>query len=219
MSRADESNQTGICGRSDSEIGMDCFSAMGVCMRKILFGFLFLLGVPLAALAQPEYPDAEVFGGYSYLRANPDGFNLNGWNASVTGNITDWFGIEGDFSGHYGRPKDEFGSIPGFTIDHHAFMAGPKFAYRAGSITPFAHFLIGSARAGTRETGFGSTSDWALATVLGAGVDIDLSKSVAIRVAQADWLMTRFKTDSFYGNDRQNNFRFSAGIVLKLGSR
>jgi opacity protein-like surface antigen len=172
-------------------------------------------------MAQTEYPPVEIFGGYSYLRVNPDGLNLNGWNASVTGNITDWFGIEGDFSGHYGHPRDVFGSISDIKIDHHTFMVGPKLAYRAGSITPFAHFLIGTARAGSREFGFGfgSTSDWALATVIGAGVDIDISKSVAVRVAQADWLMTRFDTGNYYGNDRQNNFRFSAGIVLKLGSR
>lgn len=188
-------------------------------MRKILFSFLFLLAIPFAAMAQPEYPPAEVFGGYSYLRANPEGFNLNGWNASVAGNITDWFGIEGDFSGHYGHPKDEFGSIPDFNINQHTFMIGPKLAYRAGSITPFAHFLIGAARAGSHEVGFRSTSDWALSTVIGGGVDIDVSKSVAIRVAQADWLMTRFDTGDFFGNDRQNNFRFSAGIVLKLGTR
>jgi hypothetical protein len=188
-------------------------------MLKVLFGFLCLFVFSFAAVAQPAYAPAEIFGGYSYLRTNPDGFNLNGWNASVTGNITDWFGIEGDFSGQYGHPKDEFGSIPEFKIDHHTFMVGPKLSYRTGSITPFAHLLIGAARAGTREAGYGSTSDWALATVIGAGVDIDISKMVAIRVAQADWLMTRYDTDSYYRNERQNNFRFSAGIVLKLGSK
>ena len=72
-------------------------------MRKILLGSIFILVVPFAALAQPKYPAAEVFGGYSYLRAHPEDINLNGWNASVTGNVTDWFGVEGDFSGHYGQ--------------------------------------------------------------------------------------------------------------------
>jgi opacity protein-like surface antigen len=189
-------------------------------MHKILIGVIFILLVPFAAMAQPEYPPAEVFGGYSYLRANPDEFNLNGWNASATGNVTDWFGIEGDFSGHYGRPLDAFGRrIPGVHIDQHTFMVGPKLAYRAGSITPFAHFLIGAARAGTRDELFGNTSDWALTTVIGAGVDVNLSKSIAVRVAQADWLRTQFKVSPFEEDNHQNNFRFSAGIVFKLGSR
>lgn len=189
-------------------------------MRKILLGLSFLLALPFAAIAQPEYPKAEIFGGYSYLRANPDEFNLSGWNASVTGNVTDWFGIEGDFSGHYGHPLDVFGDrIPEVSIDQHTFMGGPKLAYRAGSITPFAHFLIGAARAGTRDVEFGNTSDWALATVIGAGVDINLSRSVAVRVAQADWLRTQFKVSNFPDENHQNNFRFSAGIVIKLGER
>ena len=189
-------------------------------MGKAKPAFLVLM-VPLAALAQPEYPPVEVFGGYSYLRANPEEFNLNGWNASVTGNVTDWFGIEGDFSGHYGHPKDEFGSIPEVNIDHYTFMVGPKLSYRAGSITPFGHFLIGAARASTKVEFLDRISDWALATVVGAGVDVNVSKSIALRVAQADWLMTRFETDPdyyyYYGHhERQNNFRFSAGIVFKL---
>jgi opacity protein-like surface antigen len=189
-------------------------------MHKILLGVFFALAVPFFAVAQPEYPPAEVFLGYSYLRANPEEFNLNGWNGSVTGNVTNWFGIEGDFSGHYGRFLDEFGRrIPGVHINEHTFMIGPRLAYRAGSITPFAHFLIGGARAGTRDVDFGNTEDWALATVIGAGVDINLSKSVAVRVAQADWLRTQFKVSNFPDENHQNNFRFSAGIVFKFGSR
>jgi len=188
-------------------------------MRKALFGLLLLLAVPFAAMAQPEYPPAEVFGGYSYFRANPEGFNLHGWNASVTGNITHWFGIEGDVSGHYGSPSDRFGTIPGIDIDQYNFLAGPRLAYRTGSITPFAHFLIGAARAGTHDEFFDdTTTDWALATVIGGGLDINVSRSLAIRVAQADWLMTRFDT-GYWGDDRQHNFRFSAGIIFKLGSK
>jgi len=190
-------------------------------MNRILLGTLLFLAIPFCALAQPDYPTVEIFGGYSYFRANPDEFNLHGWNASVTGNLTEWFGIEGDFSGHYGHPSDEFGSIPGIDIDHHTFMVGPKLSYRVGSIAPFGHFLIGAARASTRADFLGKTSDWAIATVVGAGLDINISPSIAVRVAQADWLMTRFETDPDYYDyydtrERQNNFRFSAGIVFKL---
>ena len=190
-------------------------------MYKILICVTFVLLAPFAAQAQPDYPPVEVFGGYSYFRTGPEEFNLNGWNASVTGNITDWFGIEWDLSGHYGHPLDSFGRrIPDLRINHHTFMAGPKLSYRAGSMTPFAHFLIGGARAGTIDDFYRDrTADWALVTVIGAGVDINLSKTVALRVAQADWMRTQFDTGPFPEDRRQNNFRFSAGIVLKLGSR
>lgn len=173
-------------------------------------------------MAQPEYPNVEIFGGYSFFRANPDGINLNGWEASVTGNITHYFGIEGNFGGHYGSPNIYGIDIPYADVTHHTFMVGPKLTYRSDRVAPFAHFLIGAARAGTGAFG-ASISDTALATVLGGGIDIHLNDSLAIRAFQADYLMTRFKTSPqifFSGFDeRQNNFRLSAGLVIKLGNR
>ncbi len=191
-------------------------------MQKALFVFSLMLLIPMAAMAQEEYPKAEVFGGYSYLRANPDGMNLHGWNASVTANVTDWFGVEGDFSGHYGSPSIYGFEIPYVDIDinSHTFMVGPKLTYRSGSVAPFAHFLIGAARAGTSAYGY-SLSDTAMAAAVGGGIDINLSESVAIRAIQADYLMTRFNVGSqvlFSGfDDRQDNLRISAGLVFKLG--
>jgi opacity protein-like surface antigen len=196
-------------------------------MRKIWFGVLLIFLIPLGAIAQEEYPKAEVFGGYSFYRANPEGFNLNGWNASVAGNLTSWFGLEGDFSGHYGSPEwDAYGyniPIPLVHVNSHTFMAGPKVTYRSGSIAPFAHFLIGGARASTSAFGV-SVSDSALAAAVGGGIDIKLSNSIAIRAIQADYLMTRYKATSTQifssgFDERQNNFRFSAGIVFRLGAR
>lgn len=187
-------------------------------MRRLLLAAILVLLIPLGALAQVEYPRAEVFGGYSYFKANPEGFNLNGWNASVTGNITSYFGIEGDFSGHYGKPKTNGFIIPGVDINAHSFMAGPKLSYRNDYVTPFAHFLIGLNRAGTNDSGI-AVSDIALATVIGGGLDINVSEHIAIRPFQADYLMTRFEVYGPDGiSDRQNNFRFSAGIVFKFGN-
>jgi len=154
-------------------------------MRKLLFFASLMLLVPMVALAQAEYPKAEVFGGYSYFRADPDEMNLHGWNASVTANLTEWFGVEGDFAGHYGSPSIYGFEIPYVDIDvkSHTFMVGPKLTYRSGSIAPFAHFLIGAARASTGAYGY-SLSDTALAAAMGGGIDINLSESVAIRAIQ-----------------------------------
>ena len=191
-------------------------------MRKLLFGVVLLMLIPLAAPAQSEYPKAEVFGGYSFFRANPDKVNLHGWNTSVTGNISNWFGVEGDFSGHYGSPRVFEFSVPFVDISSHTFMAGPRLSYRTDSVTPFAHFLVGAARASTGAFGV-TLSDTALATVLGGGIDLNINDRFAVRAIQADYVMTRFKTGSqlfFSGFDEhQNNFRLSAGIVIKLGNR
>jgi len=160
-------------------------------MRKILLGVFLVLLMPLAALAQDEYPRAEVFGGYSFFRANPDDLNLHGWNASVAGNITNWFGVEGSFSGHYGSPRVFGFSVPFVDVSSHTFMAGPKLTYRSERAAPFAHFLIGAARASTGAYGV-SITDSALATAIGGGIDINLNDTIAIRAIQADYLMTRF---------------------------
>ena len=183
-------------------------------MQKLIWTAVLALLIPMAAFAQPDYPKAEVFGGYSYFRANPERFNLNGWNASVTGNLTHWFGIEGDFSGHYGKPTYYGVPIEGIDIDSHTFMGGPRLSFRSGRATSFTHFLIGVARAGTSDFGY-STSDFALATVIGGGIDININKNIAVRPFQADYLMTRF--DPYNYGEYQNNFRFSAGIVFKFG--
>jgi len=189
-------------------------------MLRITAGALLFLLFPLSAMAQSDFPKAEVFGGYSYFRANPLGMNLHGWNASVTGNVTRYFGIEGDFSGHYGSPNVYGFTVPFVDVHSHAFMGGPKLSFRGGSATAFAHFLIGGANAGTSAFNV-SVSNTALAAAIGGGVDLNMNESIAIRVIQADYLMTRHDTSPqvFMSGfkERQNNFRFSAGIVFKLG--
>jgi len=48
------------------------------------------------------------------------------------------------------------------------------------------------------------------------GVDYKISEHFAIRPFQAEYFLTKF-TDG--GNNRQNNFRSSAGIVFRFGTR
>ena len=94
-------------------------------MKRVLSVICFVLFVCLSAMAQ-EYPKAEVFGGYSYFRADGGG-NLHGWNASVGGNLNSWFGLVADFSGHYdsrsSRSELRFPPFPGSP----RFQASPSF--------------------------------------------------------------------------------------------
>ena len=48
---------------------------------------------------------------------------------------------------------------------------------------------------------------------LGGNVDVKVTSRVAVRVVEADYLMTRFL------GLRQDNIRLSAGLVFRLGSR
>jgi hypothetical protein len=48
----------------------------------------------------------------------------------------------------------------------------------------------------------------------GGGIDVKISKHFAIRPAQAEYFLTKIPDGL---NNRQNNFRFGAGIMLRFG--
>lgn len=185
-------------------------------MRKLFFIAALLLALPLIAQAQ-DAPKVEVFGGYSYLRAddyfniNNDGIDLHGWNASTAVNINKWVGIAADFSGHYG----DITILPGSKADisGYLFLIGPRFSYRKHKVlTPFGHVLLGAARLHTSYLG-SKNSDAAFAMAVGGGLDATVHPNLAIRLFQTDYVLTRFNDDS------QHNFRLSTGLVLRLGTQ
>jgi len=172
-------------------------------MKKLLGMAVMLMVVSVPVLCQ-DYSKVEVFGGYQYTRISPgsgiSGENFNGWNAAVTGNINHWLGVTGDVSGAY---KD----IGGVSVKQHTFLFGPTIAsHSSGKFTPFAHALFGVAHASDNA---GGTSDNAFAMALGGGVDVGV-RNFAIRVAQFDYLMTRF------GGTSQNDYRLSSGVVFRF---
>lgn len=178
-------------------------------MHKTVLVILATLALSGAALAQQETPAVEVFGGYSYLHfsAAGDSGSVNGWNASANFNFNKWFGVKADLTGHYGSDLGDDGKL-------HSFTFGPQLTYRGlKHATPFFHAMAGAAKIDV--LGF---DDTALALVFGGGLDVKVHPRVALRLAQADWYITRFNDPITLGNN-QNNFRFAAGIVLRLGER
>jgi hypothetical protein len=166
-----------------------------------------LLFVPLAATAQ-QTPKVEVFGGYSNLEANlsAPSFNLNGVNFSVTENVNQWFGGTLDFASH-------FGTEAGNNVNTETLTYGPVFSYRKHpSIVPFGHILLGAVR-GSADYLDISKPVVHFALAAGGGIDVKLTDTVALRLIQADYLMTRFSSA------RQDNVRLSAGIVLRFGRK
>ncbi|MDD5543379.1 MAG: hypothetical protein PHX83_09405 [Acidobacteriia bacterium] len=168
-------------------------------MRKLLWlGLVAILVMPLSLLAQ-DYPKAEIFGGYSFQHVE-GGTNLNGWNASLAGNLNNWLGVVADFGGYYGDFND------------HTFMFGPQISYRGDErFTPFFHALFGGAHdSGGLLEAKGST---AFAMAIGGGIDYNASKNFAVRIIQVDYLMTRFNIPGGSHPNTQNNARVSVGIV------
>ena len=185
-------------------------------MRKLFLLAALVLILPLTGLAQ-KAPKAEIFGGYSYLHADDDdgGLDLHGWNASAAINFTKYAGIVADFSGHY----DTATLSPGVRADLSAylFLVGPRFTYREHKVLqPFGHVLLGAARSHTSTFGtLGRVKfdDSAFAMAIGGGLDAKVHDRLAVRLFQADYVLTRFNDDS------QHNFRLSTGLVLRLGSQ
>jgi opacity protein-like surface antigen len=179
-------------------------------MKRVTLVAVCLLFISAIAVAA-DAPKAEVFGGYSYFRCDTGSSdvtcNLNGWNASVAFNAKKYLGIVANFGGSYGKIED----IVDTKI--HSFLFGPQFSVRKDKVTPFAHALFGVAHVQQGITGLGTDSANEFAMALGGGLDINAGKKIAIRVAQADYVMSRKGGESF------NNFSYSAGIVLKLGNR
>jgi len=166
-------------------------------MRKFLVLAALVLCTSLTAKAQDT--KAEVFGGYSYMRFNPTGgdVNLNGWNASVDYKLFRGVGIVGDFAGDYGSPGGGSGSV-------HTYMFGPQFSFPA-RVSPFAHVLFGGA-----HLNISGATDNSFAMGFGGGIDIHASHNLAFRVFEIDDVYTRF------AGLNQNNARASAGIVFRF---
>jgi hypothetical protein len=175
-------------------------------MRRFLYLLLLLL-LPVSALGQ-ETPKVEVFGGYSNLSANVNAssINLNGANVSVAENVNSWFGGALDFSSHFGTEN-------GKSVSTQSLTYGPVFSYRKSkSVTPFGHVLLGAVRGGPEYLDI-SKSEFRFGVYAGGGVDVKVNPNLALRLIQVDYLLTRFS------NATQDNFRLSAGIVLRFGKK
>lgn len=174
-----------------------------------------------------DHPVAEAFGGYSYLRVNPDNgyptYGYNGGSGSIAVNPTSWIGVVADFGGYHWGGTPEFNDFNEFT-----YLVGPKFAFRHGPITPFVQTLFGGDRLSgnvcevddgvklssrRRETSgceYGNNSGFA--TAIGGGLDWNATKHIGLRLVQAEYLLTKL---SFFNNTHQDNFRYSVGVVFR----
>jgi hypothetical protein len=167
-------------------------------MRKYigLCGLFLLLTLP--ALAQ-DYPKAEIFGGYSYLRSG--GANFNGGSGSVAYNPNPWLGLLGDIGVYH---NGQVGSTNFVT-----YLFGPRLSYRKSSkITPYAQFVLGGAHVSSSFAGFSASAN-AFALSMGGGLEAGISPRFAVRLVQAEYLLTK------NSGGTGNSARISAGLVFR----
>jgi hypothetical protein len=192
-----------------------------------------------APLPAKFYPRIELFGGGSYAEA---GFfnsghwaGLPGWDASLGANATSWLGFIFEGGQYFGTSKVNSNSPAPFpsgqfykpspsptfdvTTREYNFLFGVQFARRKYERwTPFGELLYGHqgargiatpALAGPLVTEIGTGR----ALVAGAGIDRSINQRFALRF-KADYLesATAFQ---LLGKKKQDNFRFSVGIVIR----
>jgi hypothetical protein len=167
------------------------------------------LTMPLAATAQ-ERGEISVFGGYS---KSWDLFDpgKQGWDVSVSGNISKHLALVADFSGHYhkNRPDVSYLSVS------RCFSAifGPRYVHRIGKrLSPFAHIMYGLYQRKQDLSAYQLANDVPrirnhFAIDLGGGMDVKVNERFSIRAIQLDGLV---------GDRRYGYVSTSFGAVFHL---
>lgn len=162
-------------------------------------------------------PKYEIAGLFNYANLHPGDpfspFDAYGGSGEFVWNPGRWIGLVEQAGGlSYNRTVNGAGAHGGVST----LLAGPRLNLRRFDyFVPFAEFLLGAGHAGVPMTG--SESQSAFAMVAGGGVDVALTRNVAWRFAEIDYLMTNFTGPSLGGKARQDNLRLGSGIVLRFG--
>jgi opacity protein-like surface antigen len=210
-------------------------------MRKTLLLFVIALACAPVSFAQSrDYSFYEFYVGYAHERADngadrlesgatavvngvtltrvnlqPRRESANGFLVEFNQNVHRNVGIVTSLSGTYDT-VNYFDSVSGHTfrarLARYDLLAGPRFNARYSNATPFAHALFGVShvRASFDEV-FNTQhkTDTAFAMAFGGGLDLRAGEHVDVRAGQIDYIPT------FFNGQRQDNFRFSAGVKIK----
>ena len=172
---------------------------------------------------------AEVFGGYSYAKINPEASskqNAHGWMGGAGGYMNKWLGAGFEVAAQFGNIPAP-GGAPDLGFKEYSYMAGPQLRFLntkkaqagvkillggvfgqvrvADSTTPAQAQAIGAA-------GLGNFDSTKFAMMLGFPVDVTVTRVLGIRFEPG-----LYRTS--FVNEHQSNFRFSVGPVFRFGSK
>jgi opacity protein-like surface antigen len=204
--------------------------------NALVLGVVLLFAIP--AFAQGDSGKVEVSANFSFARWNPaknyaNSVNLYGGGGSLTYFFTEYIGIKGEFLG-YGSQNQTIrcAACEGNIVasgNLFTYQFGPVVKKRTGTFQPYGQLLLGGAHSNVYANvattgGLGTApSSNAFAMVVGGGVDVKLSHSISLRLAEADYLLTRFNAFNgqavvkpFFSTHNQNSFRMLTGIVFSF---
>jgi hypothetical protein len=207
--------------------------------RTILFCIILL--VSCSASAQDRL---ELFGEYSYLHFSPtitglQSRSFNGGGGGAQLNFLKIFALKADLMGYGSTTFTRTytsevivpgrGTIPAGTYttqgDMFTYLVGPVLRIPTPLIKPFGEVLFGGSNTNAyvnlskqidQAGGTISTpSQHPFTMAAGGGVDLSVSHRLAIRVAEFDYVLTRY-TNPLTSTNNQNNFRYCGGVILKF---
>ncbi|HWY06671.1 MAG TPA: outer membrane beta-barrel protein, partial [Candidatus Acidoferrales bacterium] len=193
-----------------------------------MIALLFMFATIAAAQDQPA-PKWELYGGYSAWDPGADvhgqlpgallplssrlEWNPRGAGASATYNFDRWFGFTLDTSTNWGSGEKTLAR----RIDDAAFANisfGPKVTFRTQHFSPFLELLIGDHR--LTPDAFHDIDK--LGLMFGGGLDLNLSRHVAIRLIRADFVMSNYRyAPTNVPSTQLYGVRLQTGLVLNLG--
>jgi hypothetical protein len=157
----------------------------------------------------------EVFGGYQHLGyytyQGEEGpwseTGYNGFEASAAYRLLPHFSAEADFGFEKGPGPAAFG------LGIQTYLGGPRLSVGAKRATFYGHALFG----GLRQY-YSGAANTTLATALGGGFDLWITRHIGAQLIQADYLHTSTNVGGYTatGNTTHGNYRFSTGIVVRF---
>ena len=199
-----------------------------------------------AKTALGQYEKLELFVDYSYFRFNPtltglQARSLNGGGGGMQFNFNKWVGLKADLQDYGGtswtvrypaRRVTPIGIIPAGTYTSSnanvfTWVFGPVVRIPTQKVAFFGQTLFG----GVYSNAYAALGESIVANrgsipvigtehpftmTVGGGMDLKLSKVVAFRVGEVDYMLTRF-SNPLTNSSHQSNFRFVTGFVLQLG--
>ena len=194
------------------------------CLFAVAIVLLFL--IPRAAFAQSDTnPKWDIFAGYQYFHPgitvpaafsdpnNPIPFKVadmtKGLGAALTYNLDRHWGAEFDLGENWGNGNDA--STVSF---------GPRFIWRTDDANFFLHALGGLNRLSVPNL----NEPNGVGVILGGGMDLPITKSIALRLFEADYVWTRlnysnYASPSFPGlrHPSEEGVRLRTGLVFSWG--
>ena len=184
-----------------------------------LLSSLFLAAGLLGSLAAPanadDGPRADVAGGYSLIYDHDIKTTFPaGWFASASVNVSNFFAVAGEASGHYTTVNAGSSNA---SLRVHTFLAGPRLVAGTGAVRFYVEVLAGAATAsagvnvpsgGTSAAASGSETDFCYMPAV--GLDIGFNRETAMRIGAGERLIR------VSGGSTSKEFQAIAGIVIRF---